>query len=167
MNILGQSVFNPKIWSALIAIVIGLFLLLMAVASVGPIILAAIIVDTDGYLSIGDVLDIAPVYIGEAAEESGVDPKIIRNSTIANAIICLPAIFICIYVLKRREWARKSFVVLLVLLIAMPIVIHGGDLNSFRYIANTYSFTFVVMIWYLQKTTTKEIFKDVKSNKAL
>jgi hypothetical protein len=130
----------------------------MAVASVGPIILVAVIADTDGYLSIGDVLEIAPVYIDKAAEETGIDPKIIRNSTIANAIIFLPAIFICIYVIKRREWARKSFVGLLVLLIVMPIVVYGGDLNSFRHIANTYSFTFVVMIWYLQKQTTKEIF---------
>lgn len=155
-----QVIRKPIIWLYVSVIYIWIFIIFKFIASVGPPFVIAKIADTDDSLSLAELKKAFMIYIHEASEKIDISSQFILYSMLSNIILIAPVLIIGFFVLKKKLWARNSFIILLIFFMLLPILISlaSGAFPSATVVLNYDTAIYLLIIFFLTRKSTKELF---------
>ncbi len=111
------------VWVSVAVVYLWLFSASMFLASIGPPVVMAKIATTQETISLQDLKKAVSVYAQEASNKLNIDYNYVLLSLAANVLLFLPTLFIGLFALRKRLWARKSLIALLAVFLVYPFTL--------------------------------------------
>ena len=154
-----KEVFNKRIfWTYLIVIFISLLIIMRVFASLAPAFIIMEIANVDEQITFDELIESVHLYAQEGAKNLGIKQKTAENYILFNVLISIPTLVIGFFVVRKKEWARKLFIFLLLILMLQPLIVDFYNSKSILRVLNSNTIIFLIIILFFQRKSTIDIF---------
>ncbi len=141
-------------WIILSVLYVWLFSASIFIASIGPPIVMAMIVNTNNSISLADLTKSFLYYAQEGSNKLNVKYDYFLYSLIIAVILFIPTLIVGAFVLRRKLWARNALIGLLIVFILYPIIL---TVITSGFSTNIFSINMLVFLSIIFLLTRKNI----------
>lgn len=163
MNTMFNVIKKPYVWIFVSVVYVWLLGLSKLIATLGPPFVISIIAHTKNSFWLSDFGKAFPFYAQEVANKLGYKYEYVLYSLLANIFILIPAMVMGFFVLRKKLWARNTFIGLV-----LSYIVHliGIGLLASESILGTLSLNSIILaaiLCLLVRKSTKRVFLSGRS----
>jgi hypothetical protein len=163
MTRIYNAIKKPYVWIFASVVYVWLLGLGKLIATLGPPFVILLIAHTKNSFWLSDFRKAFLFYAQEVANKLGYKYEYVFYSLLANILIFIPAVVIGFFVLRKKLWARNTFIGLVLSYIVHPIAIGLLSSESILGILSLNSIIFAAILCLLLRKSTKKVFLGGRS----